>query len=204
MDDSFGLAVDTGITEIIIVTNMLSPTGCRKIDFLCQTYSFHQLTAGPTNFTDHSCSLLDLIFVSNKDQVIHCGVEDPFLPQQLHLYSSIYGIFLNPKNTSFNPHVWYYERSNYDLNTVIASEVPLKTLKYDDIDIYADNLHNAVMTIARECIPNKHVKIKTIDPPWTTSSLKRHIRKRKREYKKAKRSYLNEIGRNLRQYSAML
>ena len=103
MENSFGLTVDTGITEIIVHSDfnfsMLIPTGRRKRDYLCQTYSLHQLIAEPTNFTEHYCSLLDLIFVSNKDQVIHSGVEDPFISQQLHLYSPIYGIFnfLNPR-----------------------------------------------------------------------------------------------------------
>ena len=42
----------------------------------------------------------------------------------------------------------------------------------DNVDRYADNLLNAVMPIARECIPNKHIKIKIIDSPRITSSFK--------------------------------
>ena len=103
MEDSFGLAVDTGITEIIVHGdfnfNMVSPTGRRKIDSLRQTYSLHQLITEFTNFTEHSSSLLDLILVSNKDQAIHRGVDDTFQPQQLRLYCPICEIliFLKPK-----------------------------------------------------------------------------------------------------------
>ena len=88
-------------------------------------------------------------------------------------------IFLIPINTSFSLHVWFSERGNY--------EISWETLKNDNIDTYAVNLHNAVRTIARECIPNKHVKNITIDPPRISPSLKQHIQTRKRAYKKAKR-----------------
>ena len=36
-----------------------------------------------------------------------------------------------------------------------VSDVPWETLKNDNFDTYADNLHNAVITIARECIHSK-------------------------------------------------
>ena len=98
--------------------------------------------------------------------------------------------FLSFEETSFTRHIRVvnYERSYYDLK---ASEIPQKTLKNDNVDTYADNLYNAVMTIARKCI-KKHVKIKVakIGPHRITFSLNLHIRKRQLAYKKADISFL--------------
>ena len=58
MEDSFGIAVETGISEILITGdfnfNMFSLTGRRKIYSLCQTYPHRQLITEPTNSIEHS------------------------------------------------------------------------------------------------------------------------------------------------------
>lgn len=56
------------------------------------------------------------------------------------------------------------------------------------INVFANNINTAIISLAAECIPNRYIKIKPLEPPWITSLLKRHIRKRKRAYKKAKKS----------------
>ena len=71
-----------------------------------------------------------------------------------------------------------------------ASSIDWGSLQDDDIDIYTNNINNAINLIATECIPNKYVQIKPLEPPWISLSLKRHIRKRKRAYKRAKRTKL--------------
>ena len=60
------------------------------------------------------------------------------------------------------------------------------SLQNDDINMYASNLNETITSIASQCIPNKHVRIRPLDPPWLSSTLKRQIRKRKRAYKRAK------------------
>ena len=61
---------------------------------------------------------------------------------------------------------------------------------------YANNLYNAVMTIAHKCIPNEHVNIKTIYPSWITSSLKYSVFENVNEH--TKRSYLESDWRKFR------
>lgn len=51
-------------------------------------------------------------------------------------------------------------------------------------------MNTIVTAIAQECIPNRRIKIKPTEPPWITSDIKRHIRKRKRAYRKVKRTNL--------------
>ena len=190
------LAVDTDISDIIITgdlnLNILSPLTSRKIEAFCSQFSLRQSITEPTHFTEHSSSLIDILLVSNKDHLILSGVGDPFLNQKVRYHCPIYGIFKfsKPKVKTFMRHICIYEQGDYDLLRDKASS-DWGSLQNNDIDIYAKNINTAINSIASECIPNKHVRIRPLDPPWISSNLKQYIRKRKRAYKRAKRSNLD-------------
>ena len=197
IEDSIALAVDTGIADIIITGdfdfNYLDLQSRRKIDSLCTQFSLFQTINQPTHFTEYSSSLIDIILVSNKDILILSGVGDPFLNQQMRYHCPIFGIlkFSKPKFKSFSRHIWDYNNGDYNLLREKASQMDWESLKADNIDNYVENLKNAIISITTECVPNLNIKVKPSDPPWLTSALKRHIRKRKRAYKKALRSNLD-------------
>ena len=197
IEDSISLAVDTGIADIIITGvfnfNYLDLQSRRKIDSLCTQFSLFQTINQPTHFTEYSSSLIDIILVSNKDNLILSGVGDPFLNQQMRYHCPIFGIlkFSKPKSKSFSRHIWDYNNGDYNLLREKASQMDWESLKDDNIDNYVENLKNAIIAITTECVPNRSIKMKPSDPPWLTSALKRHIRKRKRAYKKALRSNLD-------------
>ena len=80
-----------------------------------------------------------------------------------------------------------------------ASVFDWNTLRDDDIDVYASNIESKIISLSRECIPNKNIKVRPFEPPWLTTFLKRKIRKRKRSYKKSKiwskfRELRNEVN----------
>ena len=56
-------------------------------------------------------------------------------------------------------------------------------LENDDLGIHAKHINSCFLSLAEKCIPNKHVRIKPLDPPWLTATIKCNIRKRKRAYK---------------------
>ena len=198
IEDSLGLAIDTGITDIVVTgdfnINMTNPNSARKIDNLCTQFSFHQTIDQPTHFTENSSSLIDILLVTNKDHLLSSGVSDPFLDQPVRYHCPIFGVFKFTKHKckSFVRNIWYYDQGNYDLMRERASAVPWDNLQHDEIDVYAENIFSAVENIARECIPNRNVRIKASEPPWITSSIKSLIRKRKRAYKKARKT--NVVG----------
>ena len=166
IEDSLGLAIDAGITDIVVTgdfnINMTNPNSARKIDNSCTQFSFHQTIDQPTHFTENSSSLIDILLVTNKDHLLSSGVSDPFLDQPVRYHCPIFGIFKFTKHKckSFMRNIWYYDQGNYDLMRERASVVPWDNLKHDDIDVYADNIFSAVENIARECIPNRNVRIK--------------------------------------------
>ena len=192
IEDSIALAVDTGISEIIITgdlnLNFLSSPTRRKIEALCTQFMLFQSITQPTHFTETSSSLIDVILVSNKDHLVISGVGDPFLHQELRYHCPVFGIlkFSKPKVKAFKRHIWSYDKGNYELLRNKARDTDWDSLRDENIDTYATNISNSILTIASECIPNKSITVKPSDPPWITSGLKRQIRKRRRAYRKAK------------------
>jgi hypothetical protein len=85
IEDSIALAVDTNITNIIITGdfnyNALNNLSNRTISALTQQFSLAQLIEEPTHFTENSESIIDLIFVTNKENILHSGAGDHFLYQ---------------------------------------------------------------------------------------------------------------------------
>ena len=70
IENSLALAVDTGISDIIITgdlnLNLLNPQTSRKIYSLCTQFSLFQSVTQPTHFTENSSSLIDVILVTIK------------------------------------------------------------------------------------------------------------------------------------------
>ena len=58
--------------------------------------------------------------------------------------------------------------------------------------------------MATEYIPSRHVQIKPLEAPWLTASLKRHIRKRKRAFRKAKRTNLDSHWKKFKKLRNMV
>ena len=198
IEDSLALALDTGIADIIVTgdfnLNVLNFPSARKIISLCQQFSLYQSIDQPTHFTENSTSLIDIILVSNRNNLILSGVGDPFLNQDIRYHCPIFGLykFFKPKFKSFVRHIWRYDLGDYNLLRQKASTFDWESLQDDDINKYANSLNATINAIAGECIPNKQIRVKPFEPPWLTSSIKRHIRKRKRAFKKVKKTNLNE------------
>ena len=69
-------------------------------------------------------------------------------------------------------------------------------MKENDIDIYANNVTNRIIELARKHIPNKNIKVRKSDPPWLNNIIKKLTRKRKRLFDKYKRTNnLNDFER---------
>ena len=65
--------------------NMLNVNN-NKIKDLMQEYSMKLLITEPTNFTEHSSTLIDLILVRNTSNILTGGVIDTFIPNQIRYH----------------------------------------------------------------------------------------------------------------------
>ena len=194
VETSRNLAIDTGHNNIIATgdfnLNMLTNNTARKIHSLCSEFALHQSIAEPTHYTETSSSLIDFILVHNQDSLVASGVGDPFLEQDLRYHCPIFGLlkFTKPKPKSYTRQIWNYGRGDFQLLRAKAAETDWDALRHENINVYATNITNHILNIAKECIPTKIIRVRPTDPPWLTSRIKSFIRKCKRAYRKAKRS----------------
>ena len=171
VEDSFHLAVDTGMKDIIITGdfnfNMLSEQSSRKIKDLCRQFSLSQIISQPIHFTENSSSLIDLLLVNDNNHVITSGVGDPFLQQDLRYHCPVFGMFnfSKLKRKSYVRQIWKYDQGNYELMKHTASVTDWDSLQHPYINIYAKNLTDCILSITESCIPNKKVIIRPSDPP---------------------------------------
>ena len=192
IEDSIHLALDTGIPDVVITGdfnyNLLSDQTNRKISSICQQFSLHQCISEPTHYSENASSLIDIILVSNRNSVIFSGAGDPFLSQNTRYHCPVFGIlkFSKPKRRVITRHIWLFEQGNYDLLRRKTLETDWDSLKSEDINKYSETTTKHIIEIAKQCIPNRLIKVNPTEPSWITTNIKRQIRKRKRLYKRAK------------------
>ena len=189
IEDSIFLAIDTGIKDVIITgdfnCNMFNPRTARKINSICEQLSLYQVIDDPTHFTENSSSL-DIILANNKDSVILSGVGEPFLQQEVRYHCPVLGIlnFSKPKRKSYIRQIWFFDLGNYDLLRNWIALTDWTALESQNIDTFAQNITEHIISLSKAYIPNKSVAIRPSDPPWLTTNIRKHIRRRKRAYKK--------------------
>ena len=215
IENSIGLAVDTGISDIVILgdfnLNMLATQSQRKINDLCQQYGLIQLINEATNFTESSASIIDLIMVSNINSVDISGVGEPFLMQDIRYHCPTFCIFKFKKHIvkPFSRKILLYDHGNYNDLRQMISEYNWDSVRNDDVNEYANCFSKTLLSLAEQCIPTKHVTIRPRDLPWINNTIRRLIRKRNRLYKKYKKDRTilnydkfkqarNEVTSNLR------
>ena len=143
------------------------------MSILIRQYNLKRLIKEPTNFTEHSSLIIDLILVRNNNNILTSAVIDPFIPDQ---------------TIAFKRRVWNYKRADFDKFRDLLSQKDFET-RLASINNIDENVKYIIETIheaASQSIPNNVVIIKQSDNPWVTSQIKNLIRKRKRYHKKFK------------------
>ena len=192
IEQSFDQAFNQTSDNIIITGdfnfNFLTPNS-EKINHLISSYNAEQLITSPTHFTEHSNSLIDLMIVKNKNQVISSFVSDPFIPDLVRFHCPIVTIlkFTKHNHQSFKRKIWLYDKADYNeyrskLRTVDWNYF----LSSDNLDQTAVNISDAIISSASETIPNKIVTIRPNDIPWLNNNIRKLINTRKKLHKQAK------------------
>ena len=153
---------------------------------LTQFYNLSQIISEPTRIPSNT--LLDPILTNAPHLITQTGTLDPFCSDHKPVYTTL--TFQKIPRTTYKRKIWIYEQGNYD-----AFRNSLKTVNWDLIISDDHSIHesvtlftNRLINTAQEHIPHKQCTIRTNDKPWMTNTTRRHIRKRRRIHKKAKRS----------------
>ena len=160
-----GQSIDQAFFQIfdnIIVTrdfNMnLLGANSNKITNLFSLYNAEQLITSPTFYTESSNSLLDLMFIKNKDSVISSFVADPFIPNLTRFHCPVVLVLrqTKPKRLTFKRCMWLYENGDYDAYRRKLHETDWNSLTdLNDFDIATKNITNSILSAAEDTILNK-------------------------------------------------
>ena len=166
---------------------------------LIRQYNLKQLIKEPTNFTEHSSSIIDLILVRISNNILSSAVIDPFIPDQTRYHCPIVVLlkFLHPKVIAFKRRVWNYKRAEFDKFRDLLSQKDLETrlASINNIDESVKYITETIHEAASQSIPNNVVIIKQSDNPWVTCQIKNLIRKRKHwaKYKSFRNRVVDEL-----------
>ena len=97
LEYSIGLAVDTNITDIIIMgdfnLSIMDQSHYVKTDSICKHFNLTQCIEEPTHFTENSMSVINLLFVKNRESILTSGVGEPCLNLNVRYHCPIFDVF---------------------------------------------------------------------------------------------------------------
>ncbi|MEW8185640.1 MAG: reverse transcriptase family protein [Candidatus Thiodiazotropha endolucinida] len=202
--ESLDRACNTNINDMVILGDFNYNMQCvnnNKIYELMQQYNLKQLIQEPTHFTESSESLIDLILVRNVNNVITSGVYDTFLESQVRYHCPVICILKFNKclPKSYKRRVWNYDKADFNLFRNLLSNVDWNCIiDENDIDKSVEKFTSVLIQTAEKSIPNKIATIRPNEYPWINGLIRKLIRKRKRLYRRAKRTNVQQVWQNFR------
>ena len=182
------------INERIVITgdlnsDLLISNNNKLIDTL-NLFNLNNVIEKPTRVTDHSCTLLDPIIISDA---LLCTFSDVLkTPRDISDHDAPVAFIECPVSASrtFTREIWLYDRADKSKFSQKLQEVDWNALLPDekDVDDLCEIFTVTFLNIARDCIPTKLVTIRKSDKPWFKNELRKEIRKRNRLRNKAIKS----------------
>ena len=158
--ESIDRASNTNIPDIIVTGdfnfNMFSSKN--KITVLLQKFNLQQLIIDATHFTETSASLIDLMIVCNTNNVLTCGVADPFLPNLIRYHCPVFILlkFVRPKVKAYKRKIWDYKKADFGKYRQLLTEHDLANqVRYTEPNTSVQIISDVIFDAADKSIPNK-------------------------------------------------
>ena len=204
INQSLENALDAGFENIVVMgdfnENLLSPN-LNKLKNVLSQNSLYQAITEPTFFCENSSSLLDPLIVNNQNILAYHEVSENILEANIRYHCPVSGILnlQKPIMKTYKRKIWDFEKGNYNQYCNELSQIDWDTLIIDpDLNDGVSNVTQTILDTATRNIPNKLIVVRTRDPPWMTSFIRRKIRKRRRLHKKAKKYNTPGLWANFR------
>ena len=129
VNESIDRAKNTNIRDILILGDLnndyLLNYKSKHLRNTMMNFNLTQLITEPTYFTESSSSLIDVLLISNSNNVLASEVCDPFIPNVIRHHCPIAVLlkFLKPKQKHFRRNIWKYDQGDYVNYRQILSEV---------------------------------------------------------------------------------
>ena len=152
---------------------------------MCDILSINNLTnriSQPTRITNTTRTLIDPILTTNSIEVIEASTLNVDTCVNDHRATFISISLKYNLNRSYTRKIWQYKHADTEKLNLLIMNTDWSSVICDaeDIDSATLNFSSKLLTLIRECIPEKTVTIRPKDKPWFDSLLRRTIRKRDR------------------------
>ena len=147
-----------------------------QIEFLASQFAMSQVINEPTYILDNSKSCIDLIFTSQPNMIMDCGVH-PSLHSNCH-HQIIYTkfdlkVFYPPPYVRT---VWYFSRANSDhIKKAINLFDWESSLINLDVNEQVSVFNETIMNIMSNFVPNELITCDDRDPSWLNRYIKNFI-----------------------------
>ena len=184
-----------------VSSNYFYLIGDFNIDFLTHSHPFYQkllsvvssfnltqIVSEPTRVTNHSSTLIDLIFVSSLITVQSCTTIPPLAnADHFGLHLIVCTKFPKKRAESVPRKVWRYSLADFDRAAEMLESIEWNTLLPSEADSYWKAWKTYFLQIMELCVPHAIVKPKS-NVPWMNHCLTTAIRKRNILFRMAKRT----------------
>ena len=161
-----------------------------KLNDVISTFNLYNVINKATRTTDHSCTLLDPIIITDTMRCLYSDVLH--VPSEMSDHDAAIAFIETPEASprSFKREVWLYDKTDIVKFSELLDNTDWSALlsDLDDVDEMCTTFTSTFLQIARECIPTKEITVRENDKPWFTSELRKEIRKRNRLRKSALRT----------------
>jgi hypothetical protein len=165
-----------------------SELGLKLFDCI-NSHDLHQLIRTPTHISPYypyTANILDLLITDSPGYIVN-NHQDHLPPIGSHhqiIYTELKIQYLRDK--TYSRDIWNYKMGNYpglhqalgQTNWETNNDIPV------DINVLSTSWHNLFMETCKAFIPNRSIKIRPMDKPWFTHTVKIAIRNRNRFYKR--------------------
>ena len=158
-----------------------------KFRHLLETFDLTQLIKSPTRITAATANLRDLAITNNTEIVTSSGTLSSFGKMD-HFPIYVSTDLPSSPSTTQTRTIWDYSRLDADKLTRLMQDTDWDEILDHDINTATEKFTQVILESAHKSIPIKTILIRPGDKPWLTKHLKKHMNKRDRLFKKAKRT----------------
>ena len=174
--------------------NAITNSTGQEIDSLTLSAGYKQMIDKTTHVMNNSMLCIDLLFCTNQNTISNYRVDVSIFDKCHH--NIIFGkINIRvPLPPAYVLEIWDYSQANVEMTKKAISNFKWsEAFENLSVDERVEHLHETLLNIFRNYIPNKEIKFDYRQPPWINDSIKSFF---KQKSKSTKIYYKNRLTKS--------
>ena len=178
---NFILLGDFNIDYFCTQNSLLSKLSC-----VTSSLNLSQIVTEPTRISGHTCTPINLVFVSSPSQIVSCETIPALANSDHYGVQIIHSINSSKRQNKIPPRrIWRYADADFVEIADLLDEVDWDSLMVGDVDSCWTAWKRCFLDVKNRCIRQRVIKsIKSL--PWISKAVIQAMRKRKALFQTAK------------------